>query len=121
MFSLASYLVLKVNKLASELRGQRQRSTLLQELILQELISRSSLVDVHRQEFGQDALEFLGQLVGVPWVAMRYSAFRGSSFKYGGSDSIISIAIISSDQMSSLEPWARTPSASPPLVPPRLQ
>lgn len=43
---------------------------------------------------------------GVPLVAMRYSAFSGSSFRYGGSDSIISIAIIPRDQISTLLPYS---------------
>lgn len=43
---------------------------------------------------------------GVPLVAIRKSAFKGSSFRYGGSDSIISIAIIPRDQMSTLGPYS---------------
>lgn len=43
---------------------------------------------------------------GVPFVAMRNKAFSGSSFKYGGSDSIISIAMIPRDQMSTLGPYS---------------
>src|SRR6185312_5161010 len=44
--------------------------------------------------------------VGVPFVAIRYSAFSGSSSRYGGSFSIISIAIMLNDQMSTLAPYS---------------
>src|ERR1700730_4828979 len=44
--------------------------------------------------------------VGVPFVAIRYNAFNGSSSRYGGSFSIISIAIMPSDQMSTLAPYS---------------
>jgi hypothetical protein len=44
--------------------------------------------------------------LGVPFVAIKNSAFRGSSFRYGGSDSIISIAIIPNDQMSTFGPYS---------------
>jgi hypothetical protein len=37
---------------------------------------------------------------GLPWVAMRYRARKGASFRYGGSPSIISMAMMPSDQMS---------------------
>lgn len=43
---------------------------------------------------------------GVPLVAIRKRAFKGSSFRYGGSDSIISIAIIPRDQMSTFGPYS---------------
>lgn len=43
---------------------------------------------------------------GVPLVAIKYSAFRGSSFRYGGSDSIISMAIIPNDQQSTFGPYS---------------
>lgn len=43
--------------------------------------------------------------VGVPLVAIKYSAFRGSSSMYGGSCSIISIAMIPRDQTSTLAPY----------------
>jgi len=43
---------------------------------------------------------------GVPLVAIRYSALRGSSLRYGGSDSIISIAMIPNDQISTLGPYS---------------
>jgi len=43
---------------------------------------------------------------GVPLVAIRYKAFNGSSSRYGGSPSIISIAIIPNDQISTLAPYS---------------
>ena len=48
----------------------------------------------------------LASFIGVPFVAMRYSALRGSSSRYGGSFSIISIAMIPSDQMSTFAPYS---------------
>jgi len=44
--------------------------------------------------------------VGVPFVAIKYNAFRGSSSRYGGSFSIISIAMIPKDQMSTFAPYS---------------
>jgi hypothetical protein len=44
--------------------------------------------------------------IGVPFVAIRYSAFSGSSSRYGGSFSIISIAMMPSDQMSTFAPYS---------------
>jgi len=43
---------------------------------------------------------------GVPFVAMRYNAFSGSSLRYGGSDSIISMAMMPSDQQSTFGPYS---------------
>jgi hypothetical protein len=43
---------------------------------------------------------------GVPCVAIKYSALSGSSFRYGGSDSIISMAMMPNDQMSTFEPYS---------------
>lgn len=43
---------------------------------------------------------------GVPFVAIKNSAFSGSSLRYGGSDSIISIAMMPSDQMSTFGPYS---------------
>lgn len=43
---------------------------------------------------------------GVPFVAMRYNALSGSSFRYGGSDSISSIAMIPRDHTSTLGPYS---------------
>ena len=64
----------------------------------------------HRQrlrKFFSAGLIFSGCLsLGVPLVAIRYSALRGSSFRYGGSDSINSIAMIPSDHMSTLDPYS---------------
>lgn len=45
-------------------------------------------------------------IVGVPFVAIKYSARRGDSVRYGGSPSIISIAIIPKLQMSTLRPYS---------------
>lgn len=44
--------------------------------------------------------------VGVPFVAIKYKAFNGSSSKYGGSFSIISIAIIPKDHISTFAPYS---------------
>jgi hypothetical protein len=41
----------------------------------------------------------------VPFVAIRYNALKGFSFKYGGSPSIISIVIIPSDHISTFGPY----------------
>ena len=43
---------------------------------------------------------------GVPFVAIRNRAFKGSSLRYGGSDSIISMAIMPRDHMSTLGPYS---------------
>lgn len=45
-------------------------------------------------------------IVGVPLVAISHSARSGLSFKYGGSPSIISMAIIPRDQISTLRPYS---------------
>ena len=42
---------------------------------------------------------------GFPLVAIKYNARIGFSFKYGGSPSNISIAMIPSDQMSTFGPY----------------
>lgn len=39
-------------------------------------------------------------------MAMRYNALSGSSLRYGGSDSIISMAMIPNDQQSTLGPYS---------------
>lgn len=62
----------------------------------------------------QTARKFLSSLlsrsgflrVGVPFVAIKYKALSGSSSRYGGSFSIISIAMMPSDQMSTLAPYS---------------
>jgi hypothetical protein len=43
---------------------------------------------------------------GVPLVAIKYKAFSGSSLRYGGSDSIISMAMIPRDQTSTRGPYS---------------
>ena len=45
-------------------------------------------------------------IVGVPFVAMSQRARRGLSLRYGGSPSIISMAMIPNDQMSTLRPYS---------------
>ncbi|KAI7341003.1 hypothetical protein KC340_g74 [Hortaea werneckii] len=45
-------------------------------------------------------------MAGVPLVAIRYKALSGLSVRYGGSPSIISMAMIPSDQMSIFRPYS---------------
>lgn len=49
---------------------------------------------------------FSSLMVGVPFVAMSHRARRGDSVRYGGSPSIISMAMIPSDQMSTFLPYS---------------
>ena len=44
--------------------------------------------------------------VGVPFVAIKNKALSGSSLRYGGSCSIISMAMMPRDHMSTLEPYS---------------
>src|SRR5947209_3929628 len=44
--------------------------------------------------------------LGVPLVAIRKRALSGSSFRYGGSDSIISMAMMPRDHISTLGPYS---------------
>jgi hypothetical protein len=59
------------------------------------------------------SLDNLSGFSRVPWVAIKSSALSGSSFKYGGSDLIISIAIIPSDQMSTFDPYSCLTTSGP--------
>ena len=68
------------------------------------------LTSTHRQVLKKCLrawLSFSGFLsLGVPLVAIKKSALSGSSLRYGGSDSISSMAMMPSDQMSTFEPYS---------------
>jgi hypothetical protein len=53
---------------------------------------------------GDSSCSFL--IWGVPFVAINHRARKGDSVRYGGSPSIISMAMMPSDQMSTLRPYS---------------
>lgn len=96
-----------------QLRQTRQTTHMLQELMLPQLLRRRPALDIHAQTHAQESLQLFTQLLGFlqPRRAIRrYQIqrlyFNGSSLRSGGSLSIISIAMIPRDQMSTLLPYS---------------
>ena len=69
-------------------------------------LSGSTLRAQYRKSLNTSDMFCSSLICGVPLVAMSHSARRGDSVRYGGSPSIISMAMMPSDQMSTFCPYS---------------